>query len=210
LRSAAVSTANDLPFIPAQPPPASGDVRLAVAELVPAQKPLIIQASAAVATGNALLNLPLQTSNPTPPTTSAAAKTDEEHLPPIVPAWAVPRPGTKKKAPPIPSAAPADSRVQINPSPAPLRIELGATPAPSPAMLPPPPSPPASNKPQPPKTSFQRLPPVEPSLLPSFAKAPQPIALEIRNPHVAQASFEVPVDRPANVSRQHVDDAGAR
>lgn len=88
----------------------------------------------------------------------------------------------------------------------PMKIELGGTFTPSPAVLPPP-APPATPGPRSSeKTSFQRLPPAEPSLLPPFAKAPQPLALEIVNPHVKQATFETPIERQAAAAPQHIDD----
>jgi hypothetical protein len=199
-------------------------VQPAVAEIEPSHKIVVTQASAAMATAKVPLQPPPVASSPATATSSSAQKLDEENLPPIVPAWAVPRPGTRKKAQAaqhpvavetrmqvIPAPAPAASaeprmRVVQPPAPTPLRIELGESMTPSPAVLPPP-AHPSSSKSQPAKTSFQRLPSVEPSLLPPFGSAPQPIALEIRNPHVSQANFVTPVEQPAAAPIQHLDDA---
>jgi hypothetical protein len=175
-------------------------------------------------------------------------KPGDENLPPIVPAWAVPRPGTKKKAQPAAQAPPPEAAGQlsarpaegqppeveqakvaaqpIQPPPA-MRIQLGensplspagSAPASSsptlpsssasslPTMVSPPPASAAPAATHPQKTSFQRLPPIEPGLLPPVARAAQPMALEIVNPHVARTSYESPVALPIG-SAVHLDDA---
>jgi hypothetical protein len=122
LRTATDSPAKDTPLIVARPLPLDADVRPAVAQSDSGQKPLAVPTSSDV---------------------------EEEKLPPIVPAWAVPRPGSKKKTkqattdakgPFIPSPAPVSKSEISNPffRPAsgpkePLRIELGTPQTPSPA-----------------------------------------------------------------------------
>ncbi len=235
LRPTAVSTANDLPFIPAQPLPTKSDVREAHVEATPAATPALAQTTVAASPATAAVENP-HAKAALPP--SLAQSNDDENLPPIVPAWAVPRPGTKKK-PAAPPAKPAELQRTIQPTtstfpsilnaPEPLRIELGGTPTPSPATLPqsspPRPAPtkradssPLNSLPQviemtPRPSGFQtattsKAPAAkEPSLLPP-PQAAMPMPLEIRNPHVpqaSQASFEMPVAWPSTAPK-HVDD----
>jgi hypothetical protein len=199
LRPAAVSTATSLPFITAQPLPTTSEVRSAPANTIPTVAPVIVQASAAV-------------SAPKP-----ALPTDDENLPPIVPAWAVPRPA-KRKPVVVPVQVPAPARATeptsatfpaIQNAPQPMRIELGGAATPSPATLPQssPPGPAANKRAE--SSPLQRLPQViemtprvsgfqptttarstaskEPALLPP-PPAAQPLPMEIRNPHVSRAT----------------------
>jgi hypothetical protein len=221
LRTTAVNAATNMPFVIAQPLAPTSEVRPALANMSPMAKPVVAVASASVSTARQ-----------TPPT-------DDENLPPIVPAWAVPRPG-KKKPVLVPVQVPAPARAVdpttsswpvIQNAPSPLRIELGGAATPSPATLPQTlPPPPATNK-RAESSPLQRLPQVidmtprvtgfqpatttrstaskEPSLLPPPPTA-QPLPLEIRNPHVSQASpasFEMPLQWPSTAP-QHVDDMG--
>jgi hypothetical protein len=229
LRPTAVSAANDLPFVPAQPLPTNAEVPQAHAKTA---TPAVAQTAAAgtspVENPHVQAVLPASLSKPA----------DDENLPPIVPAWAVPRPGTKKKPaiapvksaePPRAAQPPTGALPVIQTAPPAPRIELGGSPTPSPAMLP------QSSPPRPAPTKradsspLQSLPQViemtprvngfqpsitarspaakEPSLLPPPQVA-MPMPLEIRNPHVSQASqasFETPLAWPST-SRQHVDD----
>ena len=199
LRTTAVSAATSMPFVTAEPLPANSEVRPALANVSPTAMPVVAPGSVSVSTAK------------------QAPPTDDENLPPIVPAWAVPRPG-KKKPVVVPVQVPAPARpVQptsatfpaIQNAPSPLRIELGGAATPSPATLPQtlPPTP-ATNK-RAESSPLQRLPQViemtprpsgfqtattakptaakEPSLLPP-PPAAQPLPLEIRNPHVSQAA----------------------
>lgn len=221
LRATAISAATSMPFVSAQPLPTTSEVRPALANTSPIAKPAVAPTSASVTT------------------VKQAPPSDDENLPPIVPAWAVPRPG-KKKPVVVPVQVPAPARAAqptsatfpaIQNAPSPLRIELGGAATPSPATLPQTlPPPPATNK-RAESSPLQRLPQVvdmtprvsgfqpattarstaskEPSLLPP-PPAAQPLPLEIRNPHVSQASpasFEMPLQWPST-SPQHIDDMG--
>lgn len=198
LRTTAISAATSMPFVSAQPLPTTSEVRPALANTSPIAMPAVAPTSAAVST------------------VKQAPPGDDENLPPIVPAWAVPRPG-KKKPVVVPVQVPAPTRAAqptsatfpaIQNAPSPLRIELGGAATPSPATLPQTlPPPPAANK-RAESSPLQRLPqvidmtprvsgfqpamtakltpPKEPSLLPP-PPAAQPLPLEIRNPHVSQA-----------------------
>jgi len=220
LRPAGVSTDTTMPFIPAQPLPTASDLRPAVASAGRSGQPVVVQANVAT------------------PSARQSQATDDENLPPIVPAWAVPRPGSKKKPPVVPAKAPEPIKtVQptaanlpiIQNAPPPMRIELGGNTTPSPATLPQPTPPPSAANKRAEASPLQRLPQViemtprisgfqpatttkataskEPLLLPPPPTA-QPLPLEIRNPHVSQASpasFEAPLYWPSTAP-QHVDD----
>jgi len=241
LRPIAVSAASDLPFIPAQPLPTipaqplptASNVRPAIAQEAPAAKSAVAQASIAVFAAKPMAEPPRNQPQFSP---SQAQTPEKENLAPIVPAWAVPRPGKKKPSAAVtqnseppktaePPTIPALPLIQSGP--APLRIELGGSSTPSPATLPQAPPPPAATNKRAETSLPQHLPAViemtprlngfnpataakppvggEPSLLPP-PKTAQPIPLEIRNPHVAPASFELPLAWPAT-SPQHVEDS---
>jgi len=125
-------------------------------EPAPARKPLkeiaqpAAEATPQPAEGQLVKSQPmvriLQPSGPSPKNTSSVAQasnsTDEENLPPIVPSWAVPRPGTKKRASSagrpelISSTSVQNPKPQvINPGSSTMRIELGNPEPRSPATI---------------------------------------------------------------------------
>jgi hypothetical protein len=78
----------------------------------------------------------LQPTDPSARKSGPAAQTstvDEENLPPIVPAWAVPRPGAKKRA--MAGGAPAGNPPMNGAAQSSMRIELGSPPPRSPATI---------------------------------------------------------------------------